>query len=184
MRACVPSYMALLIGAALGATVGLAATGGFAPAAHAFPSRVTLQDVTFSDGGTASGFFTLNVSGFLTNPTSVTTTVGSVLPGTSYSLSGPSSKTATDVEFTIPMPPASHTYQEGLNLIFALPLGSVEQDPIIGGCEFTNYSCAGPAFRTITGGFGVIPEPTALTLLVGGLLALSVARPTRSSRTA
>ena len=107
MRACVPSYMALLIGAALGANVGLAATGGFAPAAHAFPSRVTLQDVTFSDGGTASGFFTLNVSGFLTNPTSVTTTVGSVLPGTSYSLSGPSSKTATDVEFTIPMPPAS-----------------------------------------------------------------------------
>ncbi len=100
MRARVPSYMALLIGAALGATVGLAATGGLAPTARAFPSRVTLDDVTFSDGGTASGFFTLNVSGFLTNPTSVTTAVGSVLPGTSYSLSGPFSKTATDVEFT------------------------------------------------------------------------------------
>jgi hypothetical protein len=176
MRTRYPTCMALLIGAALGATLGLA------PTAHAFPSRVTLQDVTFSDGGTASGFFTLNVSGYLANPTSVTTTAGSVLPGTSYSLSGPSSNDATHVDFTIFDPPASHAYQEGLNLIFEFPLGSVEQDPIIGGCEYTSYSCIGPAFRTITGGLGVIPEPMTLTLLGGGLLALSVARPRRSSR--
>lgn len=176
MRARSPSYRALLIAATLGVTVGFAST------ARAFPSLLTLKDVTFSDGGTASGFFSFNVSGYLANPTSVTTTSGSVLPGTSYDLSGPFFKNATNLDLTIPSPPASAAYQEGLNLIFALPLGSVHVDPIVGGCEYTNFACSGPDFRIVTGGFGVIPEPTTLALLGGGLLVLGAARRGRNSR--
>ena len=156
---------------------------GIASQARAFPSVVTLEDVTFSDGGTASGYFSLNVSGYLTTPTEIVTTAGSSLPGESYDLSGPFSKSATEVDFTIPSPPAAASYEEGLDLIFALPLGSAEFDPIVGGCEFTAYACGSGAFRTVTGGYGVIPEPGSMALLGGGLLGLAAAH-RRSGRRA
>jgi hypothetical protein len=155
---------------ALGGLVGLT------PAAEAFPSEVVLLDVTFSDGGTASGAFTLNLSGYLANPTSVVTTSGSVLGGANYDLAGPFSKTATTVDFTLPSPPEAGAYEAGLSLVFALPLGSVEFDPIVGGCEFTAYSCSGQNFREVTGGLGVIPEPGSMALVSAGLVALGAVR--------
>lgn len=154
------------------AGMALAAVLAMAPAAQAFPSLVTLHDVTFSDGGAATGSFTLNVSGYLADPTSIETTAGSVLGGQDYSLSGPFSKTATAVYLTVPSPPASASYLEGLNLVFALPLGSAEYDPIVAGvsCEYAAYSCAGPAYRTVVSGYAQIPEPSSAAIVSVALL--------------
>ena len=158
------------------ALAAFVAVAGLPAGARAFPSVVVLHNVTFDDGGTVVGSFSLNVSGFLTSPTLVTTTPGSVLGGTAYSLIGPFFKDLTHVDFTVPSPPASAFYKEGLSLVFALPLGSAQIDPIVSGCEQTNFSCSGPAFRSITGGFGEIPEPATLILLGGGTFALAAAR--------
>ncbi|HEY1932748.1 MAG TPA: hypothetical protein VGG99_12100 [Acetobacteraceae bacterium] len=168
------------IGLALGALLAMA------PHARAFPSLVTLHDVTFSDGGTATGSFALNVSGFLNTPTSITTTAGSVLGGNSYDLSGPFSKTSTTVFLTVPSPPAAGDYEEGLNLTFALPLGSVEFDPIVTGvsCEYTGYVCSGPAYRYVVSGYAQIFEPGSAAVLCSAIFGLGTVRRRFNRRTA
>ncbi|HUB45395.1 MAG TPA: PEP-CTERM sorting domain-containing protein [Acetobacteraceae bacterium] len=167
-----------LAGAAFGILLG------FAPQAHAFPSFISLQDVTFSDGGTASGYFSLDVYGYLATPTEIVTTAGSVLPGATYDLSGSASNSSTEVDFTIPSPPEPAADEAGLSLIFALPLGSVEFDPITGGCEFTDYQCGAGTFRTVTGGIGVVPEPGSLAVFGGCLAGFAAVRWRFGRRTA
>ena len=171
-------------GRVAGAVLSLLLAG--MPRAHAFPDIITLHDVTFSDGGTASGDIVLNVSGFLNTPTSIVTTAGSVLAGATYDLSGPFTKTATTVYLTIPIPLAPHDYEEGLNFVFAHPLGSVEFDPIVAGvsCEYTLYACSGSGFRDVVTGFADIAEPGSMAALGGAVLGLGAVRRRFSRRSA
>ena len=55
----------------------------FSPA-HASPVQWTLQDVTFNDGGTASGSFFYDADTNIYSAINVTTTAGSVLAGQSF----------------------------------------------------------------------------------------------------
>lgn len=63
--------------------VAVLALGVVSPA-YASPVQWTLQNVTFSDGGTASGSFVFDADTNIYSAISVTTTAGSVLEGRSF----------------------------------------------------------------------------------------------------
>jgi hypothetical protein len=145
--------------------------------ARALPATVNLLSISFSDGGSATGEFALNSSGYLTTPTLVVTTAGSALAGATYTLSGPSLFSATSLDVTLPSPPAAAAYMFGLHLVFAQPLGSVTMDRMTGAsCEFTGYVCTAPGTRFVVSGFAVVPESGSITLLGSGLLGLGAAQ--------
>ena len=67
------------------------AVAAFSAPSQALPTTWTLQNAVFDDGGTATGKFTLNVYGYLSEPAHIETTGGSLLGGHTYTLVDPSS---------------------------------------------------------------------------------------------
>ena len=162
-----------------------------ASAASAVPIIWTLQNVSFNDGGTASGSFVFDADTTTYSNIMITTTNGSIRPGASYG--GPvASGTSNFALVTTPdnsLPDL--TGRPMLVLLFTAPLTNagglidIQPDPPITIPSFEsiciNALCTGGnslTFRvTIAGGqitSASIPEPTTVALLVTGLLGLAL----------
>lgn len=166
---------------AIAATVLVASGTGVARAA---PLTWVLHDAVFDDGGGASGQFTIDVYGYLSNPSGIVTTAGSLLSGFSYDLTNPSNivpgtPPAIGVEFH------SGSYNLTLHLEFAHPLDLPGLDPLVLGSswECAAFTCPGPDTgspgantRYFTSGFAVVPEPAAALVFGASLLALGFLR--------
>jgi hypothetical protein len=144
----------------------------------------TLQNVTFDDGGTASGTFVADSATGVVRSIDIVTTAGSRMGGTIYtSVMGQPSFFADT--------PNSFFAQNGsyITLAFQHALTMAGADPIITAIgRFgigQSYECTNCAtYRVVTGGqaLGValdVPEPISLAALGTGLLALGLARRAR-----
>lgn len=156
---------------------------------------VTLEGVTFADGGTASGYFVLNVDGYMETAaitTSPGTSMGSVpLAGYSYTAAGsivPSDPGPFDTMFWF----NSAVDNFSLVLETSFPVTNGGSDPLILGsgsgaslagsfeyCTQNVVNCAGPGYldgRLVTAGTLYAPEPGAISLLGVGLMMLPFTR--------
>jgi hypothetical protein len=172
---------------------------GFSPARA--DTVVTLEGVTFADGGTASGYFRLNVDGYLES-VGITTTLGTSMGG---------------------KPIAGFTYLTGLlnnaapfdsgfyfnSTVDAFSLALTAENPVTNGgfdplilgsgsgatlagsfenCQENATACGGPTYldgRLVTAGTLYAPEPTTLSLLgIGGLLLSVIRRKRAGARSA
>lgn len=167
------------------AVLAASCMAGFAPAARALPTEFLLKDVTFSDGGTASGYFGINGSGYFSGG-EIVTTGGSVLGGATYN--------GDHVAGTISADGLSVTmfgggYGEWLRLTFSELLETAapnDQLQIVTGAasvECAGYASVSGACQTLTpqrdviaGFVTAVPEPLSLALLGGGVLALAGVR--------
>ncbi len=142
---------------------------------------------TLNDGGTVSGEFTINVYGYLSAPTSVTTTPGSVLGGQAYTIPplNPNFQPitfASSVQFT-------YNYSPTLQITFLNPIGAGVVDPILIGfanagnsfeCDVGLGGYCTNGFDPTTGRYFLsgeavaTPLPAALPLFVGGLGVVSL----------
>jgi hypothetical protein len=156
--------------AARSLAVALALAGSFSVAAKADTITWMLEDVTFDDGGTASGTFTVDATTGQPLSVDIVTTDGSTLQGTSYStvaglpsgLSWGSFLTARDL---IHHPPTGNL--QFINITFANPLTTPGIDPILPelpGVAFSAECINCFPSRLITGGEAVsvaVPGPIA-----------------------
>lgn len=146
----------------------LLAAGG--SAANALPLTFELEDATFSDGGTMSGEFTLDVYGFLTQPTKITTTAGTNLGGFTYQPPETSANGLSVVDFF------SSTYNRDLHIVFDNPLidgGYDAIDPNLS-YECDGFTCPSDDTRYFTGGAAVAAsEPAGLALLSVGFFGFA-----------
>ncbi len=145
-----------------------------------------LQDVTFSDGGTATGSFDIDVYGYFTNDSiSIATTAGTALNGSVYDggtlFNNPSPTSLIDFSSF-----ASPDYTLVLDFVAPVGYGSSNFDAlvpggIIGGVLSGSYETCdnsgvcGSAYRLVETGTTYAPEPATLSLLgfsAAGLLAL------------
>jgi hypothetical protein len=162
---------------------------------------VTLEDVTFADGGTASGSFDLNVYGYLVSAL-ITTTAGmspgaGSLTGYTYTAANgevPSGSAPFDSVFYF----SSTADNISLILLADAPVTDGGSDPLIvgagspGSLAVSNEYCTegAPACgtginqfdgRLITDGTLYAPEPTTLSLLGSGGVLLPLIRRRRAS---
>lgn len=135
----------------------------------------TLQDVTFADGGTASGSFSLNTYGYLSGA-SITTTngTGDGFVGATYTAANAILNNANFPNtFLITFETAN--YQGALNFLFDYTLDSPRQvNPITLAASWEcegSYNCylnSGGLSRNVTSG-AAVPEPGVMGLLAIGL---------------
>jgi hypothetical protein len=163
---------------------------------------VTLEGVTFADGGTASGYFVLNVDGYMETAditTSAGTSMASVsLPGYNYTEAGssvPSVPGPFDTMFAF----GSTVDNMSLFLTADFAVTNGGSDPLILGsgsdaslagsfeyCTQNATNCAGPGFldgRLVTAGTLYAPEPAAISLLGAGIVLLPLMRRRRALAT-
>jgi len=156
------------ITARLLATAALAGTLLAGPAL-AGPLTWTLSNVTFDDGGTASGSFTYDADTNTLNNWAITTTGGSTLGGATYdSVSNPYGFTLSNADFFFGANGSLNPY---------LRLGTTSGLTNAGGTValltgFSSYECTNcGAYRLVTGGSvttGSVPEPAAWAMMVAG----------------
>lgn len=181
------------VSAWLSGALVLAAAGVWAPRpASAGVVILSLHDVTFDDGGTASGEFSLNISGYLSSPTGIVTTGGSTIagglnydppfstnqgtpPATIFDFNSADYGFALQLELTQP-------YGPGAPGVIALVAGAGTPGSYTGSFEeCTNNAtvCGGLAYlsgRLITGGEILVPEPASLAILGFALTVLAAMR--------
>ncbi len=168
--------------AAVGLCIALLPLAG----AKADPA-MQLQNITFNDGGTAVGYFDLNVYGYLSD-FNLATTSGSILAGNTYIAGGP---VGTPPSNSFTFNTTGSVFDLVLDLAAPLGFASGGADAIIPGsaagsvlagsyevCVSNQVACGVPfgTARLITSGDVYAPEPTALSLLAAGVVLTSVAR--------
>jgi hypothetical protein len=148
----------------------------------------TLNDVMFATGGSATGSFNYNAATAVYSAANVSTTANSPFPGTVYTMLTNAVVSGPTVIGLGPNPFADFgggnlTGATVLELIFLHPLTSAGGTDPVFAVEFlcTNATCGGPDTRFNTTGSvsaSVVPtpEPSALFLLSGGLLAIAFLR--------
>jgi hypothetical protein len=163
---------------------------------------VTLAGVTFADGSTASGYFALNVDGFMETADIMTSPGMSMaavpMAGYSYTAAGsnvPSAPGPFDTMFWF----TSTIDNISLVLTTDFPVTNGGSDPLILGsgsgaslagsfeyCTQNTVNCGGPGFqdgRLVTAGALYAPEPAAISLLGIGIVLLPIMRRTRGTAT-
>ncbi len=158
----------------------------FTAAAPSVASADVTWTVTgnFDDGGTLSGFFNINVYGFLAGY-DLKTTAGSTDAAFDYN---PSNSYYSNGTFYVDAQPL---YQSDLHLQFTDDLGvAVANNPILGGHNGPSWECQGSyncylpttgAIRYLTTGYasGAVPEPAVWAMLlvgfggIGGVLRMA-----------
>jgi hypothetical protein len=158
---------------------------------------VTLVGVTFADGGTASGTFTLNVDGYMESADIVTTPGTSIddvaLPGYTYLSAGAQTDNGASVFDTIFFfNSTADAFSLALDAEQALVPGFSGADPLVLGtdnlstligstetCQENASACGGPSYldgRVVTAGELYVPEPATLGLLAAGAMAMPMLR--------
>ena len=164
----------------------LAAAANVGVLAIAAAPSIANADVTwlvtgsFDDGGALSGYFNINVYGFLAGY-DLKTTAGSTDAAFDYT---PANSYYSNGTFYIDAQPQ---YQSDLHLTFANDLGIASpNNPIVGGSQGPSWECQGSyncylpangAIRYITSGSAsaLVPEPAAWALMLAGLGGLGSA---------
>ena len=141
--------------------------GGW-PSARADVVTFTLENLTFSDGGTASGSFSLDLTTDLVTSNNITTTTVGGFPGTNYATAPP----ANFFEHNTNNPPSDDTF---------IPIG-------FDSTHFFNFEVVGfPPSLTAASPIRDGTESNGLTLFretTGGSIAPAAARPHRRCWTA
>ena len=153
---------------------------------------VTLEGVTFGDGGTASGYFVLNVDGYI-EAADITTTAGETLgsvsiPGFSYTSAGSSVANGPVFDTLFYFNSQIEAFSLALDAEEALTPGFSGYDPLVAGsvvggipagstedCEENPQNCSNANYldgRLITAGSLYAPEPATVTLLGLGVAAI------------
>ena len=162
----------------LGKVAGAAAVmlGLAAVPASAIPITYKFNG-TFTDGQTISGDFSLNVYGYPTAPTSLTTTTG-LFSGYTYALPGDPSAEPSPTVLVLSSP----NYNRYLYLDFTNPLSLGATDLLIAGSSFecdaygsTTYACTGGRNKVRyfeSGSATPVPEPGTIFIFGVGLMTL------------
>ncbi len=156
--------------------------------ASATPVTWTLQDVTFSDGGTASGSFTIDLNRGQILNWDIETTTGTSLAAFDYTPSTANAYESSNTElFFKSINPVTGPYGTSSSLLFLY-----FQDPLTnagGTIDLTSqgYQCDNCApFRTVTGGdvttdvpASAVPEPSSGFLTLSSMLLIGIGLFTR-----
>lgn len=169
-----------LFAAALGAAMFIGATGS------ADATTYYLNGVTFSGGGTASGYFSTNVSGYL-DGWSITTTNGTIT-GHLYTNTINASYSPGDAAITFYYDTPS--YGGYLYLVIGSPIEDITTFATLlaGSSECADYGCAAvdPDVRYASGSISLtapaVPEPGSWAMMILGLGAAGAALRTGTAR--